>query len=453
MIALASLLILAIVSAVILQTRAHLRQQIRNHMASRDAESLLAVMQSQRLADRALPDELLVPLADPETQFELMLKTSRIRGVIAARLYDTNGQFQAASPAQLPPATLASSSLARCAQLKPSALFLPQAQLHDLFPPASSSSLSQPAPLLLVTLPIHEPDSSHCLGIAEFWIDASSLAAEYTQMDESLAFQGAITLATATIPIVLILLLAFGKLTQSNRQLAAQTHALLRANHQLAVTSKTTALGAIAAHLIHGIKNPLSGIRNLIQNRPHSSLTSDEWTDLQSATYRIQSSVNEVVRVIQEQHAHDLYELSCEEIVQTLLPTITPTAQRLNVRFESQVNTTQVLPNHQANIVILILQNLITNALQATPKLGTVSLLAHNSHSKLIFEVHDQGPGFHPNQIHRLFEPSHSEKPDGNGIGLTITKQLANSLGADLSLVSSTPSGSRFQLALNQTQP
>jgi len=64
------------------------------------------------------------------------------------------------------------------------------------------------------------------------------------------------------------------------------------------------------------------------------------------------------------------------------------------------------------------------------------------------FEVRDQGEGLSPSIQARLFTPCTSGKKAGGGIGLAISKQLAQSLGAKLELVDSSPAGCTFRLSL-----
>lgn len=64
------------------------------------------------------------------------------------------------------------------------------------------------------------------------------------------------------------------------------------------------------------------------------------------------------------------------------------------------------------------------------------------------FEVEDQGPGLCSLSAEKLFAPCSSAKKGGSGIGLAISRQLANHLGASLELKQSSPAGCCFRLSL-----
>src|SRR5688572_22549112 len=88
---------LASLAGTILFATLQLRSRIREQIAGRDGEVLHAVAFMNLAAD--LPGiELLGPLTDPDNQLGVVLKTSRLKGVVATRLFDTNGHFARAFP-------------------------------------------------------------------------------------------------------------------------------------------------------------------------------------------------------------------------------------------------------------------------------------------------------------------------------------------------------------------
>ncbi|MBN1393599.1 MAG: response regulator [Pirellulales bacterium] len=108
-----------------------------------------------------------------------------------------------------------------------------------------------------------------------------------------------------------------------------------------------------------------------------------------------------------------------------------------------------------------ILFNLIGNAVKFTD-VGSVSVAAafepadkeEDIDGTLIFEVVDTGPGIDPKYRQRLFTPfsqadtSMTRKFGGTGLGLTISRRLAQCLGGDVTVESELGLGSTFRLAL-----
>src|SRR5712671_2647949 len=96
---------LASLAGTILFAILQLRSRIREQIASRDAEALDAVAFMHLAADLT-EIELLGPLSDPDNQLGVGLKMSRLKGVVAARLFDANGNFARAFPPNVRDATL-----------------------------------------------------------------------------------------------------------------------------------------------------------------------------------------------------------------------------------------------------------------------------------------------------------------------------------------------------------
>lgn len=87
-----------------------------------------------------------------------------------------------------------------------------------------------------------------------------------------------------------------------------------------------------------------------------------------------------------------------------------------------------------------VILNLVRNALEAAASKVTVSA------GKRRILVCDDGPGFTPEALRRAFEPFHTTKAQGTGLGLAVSKGLAHALGAELLVNSAASSGTCMEL-------
>jgi two-component system NtrC family sensor kinase len=92
-----------------------------------------------------------------------------------------------------------------------------------------------------------------------------------------------------------------------------------------------------------------------------------------------------------------------------------------------------------------VLDNLLENAVQAMGGSGTIRVQARDTRQGSVqIEIADTGPGIRPEHVSKIFEPLFTTKARGIGLGLAVSKSLAQANGGDLALVSAPGQGARF---------
>ena len=425
----------------------HLREKTREQIANHDGEILHAVSLLQQFPDDS-GDEPLVSLDDPGEQFNLMMKISRLKGVLGIRLFAPDGKFVNAFPAYITEVELPKQEMAALNGLRPVSRYYAKGRLEDVDLLAQANG--SPVPLLVVDVPLHLKERGRLLGVGQFIIQGASIAREYAELDRNLFLQAATAFVTGGGILGLALALAFRRIQRTNRLLSERTESLLRANQELALAAKTSAVGAVTAHLIHGLKNPLSGLQSFVSSQFEHQPTGEDsdWQEAVATAQRMQGLIGQVVRVLEEQQVVGDYEISLEELLETISARMRPVARAAGVQFTADLAAEGSLSNCDANLILLILETLIHNAIEATPAGRNVRLSAVRAGEQVFLEVQDEGSGLPEVLVGQLFAPCRSTKEGGSGIGLAISKQLAMRLGATLDLKSSTPGGCAFRLSL-----
>jgi len=269
-------------------------------------------------------------------------------------------------------------------------------------------------------------------------------------LDRNLATEAAIFFLVGGGFLTVSLWLGFRRLERANRLLAERTAGLLRANQELTLAAKTSAVGAVAAHLIHGLRNPLSGLQSFVDHQSSGAGRPDdaEWKEAVSTARRMQGLVGEVVRILSETQVEVGYEIALEELLEILSARIRPRAQAAGVHLTTHHVGQGTLSNQQVNLALLILENLVQNALEVVSPGKSVHLKIECDRGRFLCEVADEGPGLSDTLRLHLFTPCRSTKEGGAGIGLAISKQLAAHLGGTLELHSSSPRGCVFRLTI-----
>ncbi|HZH41391.1 MAG TPA: ATP-binding protein [Gemmatimonadales bacterium] len=113
-------------------------------------------------------------------------------------------------------------------------------------------------------------------------------------------------------------------------------------------------------------------------------------------------------------------------------------------------------PNTDQVRVQQILVNLLSNAVRHTPAGSTVGTAVSTTKGDLLFRVTDQGPGVPDSIRDGIFEPFLRFDPHsglGTGLGLPVSRRLAEVLGGSLSVERSGPQGATFLLRLPLNVP
>jgi signal transduction histidine kinase len=99
---------------------------------------------------------------------------------------------------------------------------------------------------------------------------------------------------------------------------------------------------------------------------------------------------------------------------------------------------------------VQILVNILGNAVRHSPPQGNIAVILERRDGQVGVTVADEGPGIHPADQDRIFERYErvGDSPGGIGLGLSISRRLARSMGGDILLVSAPGNGARFTLLL-----
>ena len=442
------LLTVLVFAGVVISVTLQLRTGLREQTLRREAGMLTSVtaMQLDNSIDEFGPLESV-----PGSIYFAVLKISKLRGVSGFRVYDARRQL-AGAWMLLPTDDLPADAIwARLEQREPMARMVSRgsaaATLDLELGPAAESGVE-------VWVPLRASQSSTLLGAAQFWLDGKELAGDFADHDRRLWVQAAIAWLAGSIVIVITVGWALRRLSAANRQLQRRSEDLLRANRELMLAAKTSALGAVTAHLMHELKNPLAGLELIVagqgEGRPGRESDGGELAAASELTRRLRGMVNDVVSVLRDEQTGAHFELTPTEIAEVVLAKVRPEARAKSVDLRSDATGENALPGRRGNLATLVLRNLLQNAIEATPAEGQVRLTARNTtEGGAEFLVEDNGGGLPPSVRPRLFQPCVSSKAGGSGLGLALSYQLAQQAGGRLELVRTGNEGTVFRLLLD----
>ncbi len=432
-------LTVVVFAAVVATITLQLRQGLREQILRREAETLAAVAAMQ-LEDGA----------DEMGMFVAVLRISKLPGVEAVRLFDAQRRLSSAWPVRwsdAPPSVgdWREVQAGRCVARSHATL-----SSEDLLGPLGTSERG----LLEAWVPLQRTGSEQVIGAAQFWMAGKFSAAELAEHDRRLWIQAIFAWVVGSLVIGLAFRWALQRLDVANRALRVRTEDLQRANRELVLAAKTSALGAVTAHLMHELKNPIAGLEVIMAGQGDNAARAEaglgsEMAAASELTRRLRTMVNDVVGVLRDEQTSAEFELSCADVAEIIAGKLKAEAHERGVRLETSGPAEIVLAGRRANLAMLVLRNLLQNALEATPTGGVVQLRGGaGTEGAVEFVVEDGGAGLPENVRARLFQPCASTKVGGSGLGLALSQQLAHQAGGRIELVRSDARGTCFRLVL-----
>jgi signal transduction histidine kinase len=210
-------------------------------------------------------------------------------------------------------------------------------------------------------------------------------------------------------------------------------------------------LRRLTSSIAHEIKNPLTGISAGVQylaKKLQPGVTEEETVDF------ILAEINRLNRIVD-----DLYSVSKP---QTLIFVETDVAQVIKksllclseevVRkgITTQVDLDESAPPIKADPDRLqqVFINVLKNAVEASAKRGRVEIGLECSGHNIIVEVRDEGCGIPSDEIDKIFEPFHSNKSGGTGLGLYLSREIVERHRGTIEVSAGKSKGTVFRINL-----
>ncbi|HNX04313.1 MAG TPA: HAMP domain-containing sensor histidine kinase [Opitutales bacterium] len=239
------------------------------------------------------------------------------------------------------------------------------------------------------------------------------------------------------------------KLHRGNILLLARTRALASANRELALRSRVSAIGAVTANLLHGLKNPLAALSMYVEERRRSEEAGDDGSgDAGEAVRRMGRMIEESVAILAQEVGGEKFDYSLAEIAEVVKDRCAPRAAGRGVAIATEPVPEGQMDNRSGNLLTLAAVNLVTNAIEASAPGSSVGISwsLREPDAVAVFSVTDSGPGLPDSMREDPFRPVHSSKEGGSGVGLAIAAQLVSQMGGSIRLDATGPKGSVFSI-------
>lgn len=432
-------LLFVIFAALVTWFRSDLRGEIHLKIIERDS-AVLYPMALQQLADSAVSGA-----PNASNALTALLISARQKGMLAVAVFDRDGNTVESVPATQLFVELPTDDYLKLQGGVPISRYHPAFPLDQYF--AGVSAEQRQTPVLEVLLPLPGPGSAKAQGFVRYYIDARPLSRELALIDSRIDRQTAVTLVVGAVLIAAVMAGATFSVQRAQRIVAERNERLTRANFELTLASKASAVGQITSHLIHGLQGSVEGLSAVVAGRK-TDPSSAAWESAADYTERLQTMIRETVALLGDASASTTYELSGHELAATVRDRNRVSAAEKGVVLEVNEGFAATTDSHRGSLLCLIANNLVQNAIFATEPGRRVSVSLVDASWSIVLTVRDEGSGIPESVQKHLFKPGRSSRPGGSGLGLAISQLLSRQIGAEMVLLSTGPEGTTFRVTL-----
>jgi signal transduction histidine kinase len=245
------------------------------------------------------------------------------------------------------------------------------------------------------------------------------------------------------------------ELRQRNEQLVRSYESVLELRETAARAQQLAAVGQTMANLAHQIGTPLnlvSGHVQLLRQVSDDPAIQRRLRIIEEQVEKVATSVRQVLDRARPQA--DRAQVDVGAMLVRLADSMRPRLGTSGVVIANEIADDLPTVLADETQLELALLNIVKNAVDAMPAGGTLALRGSRGDSELGERVHieiqDTGSGIPPELLARIFEPWITTKPRtrGAGLGLSITRDVIESLGGTIAAASTPGAGSTFTIDL-----
>jgi signal transduction histidine kinase len=226
-------------------------------------------------------------------------------------------------------------------------------------------------------------------------------------------------------------------------------------NKRLLRAEQMMAIGQVAAGVAHELRNPLTSIKGLIQVNLRDLIArgvpAEDLTVIEQEIRRMESTLQTFLDFARPPKPNRC-PTDLSTLVERVFALVSGRARKQQVALHFPRPDTIVSANVDNDQIQQLLLNLVLNALDAMPQHGEIEVDLRKGHDGYIeLYVRDDGPGIPLNILPKVFETFVSSKETGVGLGLPLSRRIAEEHGGSLAAYNLPESGACFLLRLPAT--
>lgn len=217
-----------------------------------------------------------------------------------------------------------------------------------------------------------------------------------------------------------------------------------RQSRELDRVKRLAEIGQMTAAIAHEIRNPLTGIRSAAQMiRQHPDTMPEFIGAIEEESMRLNALCDEFLEFSRPM-ALNYQETDLSTIAAQVAKLVEHQFAEKGVKLACNLDSDPPTMCVDGRRVSQVLHNLLRNALDASEPGQEVLLTTRGAK----IAVRDNGQGMDETNLQMLFSPFFTTKPDGTGLGLSVSRKVIDAHGGDISVTTSLGNGCQFEVNL-----
>ncbi len=303
-------------------------------------------------------------------------------------------------------------------------------------PPEEIEQVALPVPHDLINLlgedtfvvvPLYSPGRAFGVLIADNYVTRRPILDSHVSALELFASQASLAIEHSHLYL---------DMQKKIAELEALNHELDKNKDLLVAAERYSALGQMAAQLVHTIRNPVTSIGG-VSRILAKKITDDEWIKylevIIKETKRLESTLGDLFDFVTQSELEKATTPLYTVIKKTLL-LVQKVIDVQKVEVELDLPEPEPSPAIDIRQVQQMLLHLLRNALDAMVEGGKLTIAVRTAGDKVYISVMDTGSGITDSHLAKVRDPFFTTKTYGTGMGLTMVERISQAHGGSFQL-------------------
>ena len=243
----------------------------------------------------------------------------------------------------------------------------------------------------------------------------------------------------------------YRRMEADHHHLEATSHEILALNREMEALVMERTMSEMALGMAHGIRNPLhviGGFSHRLLRKTHEDDPSRAWaTAIAEEARRIEQMVERFETLAMRKTSFFAQE-DLNAIVRSTLDLLLPELKAKNINLMVELCSEPLVGRFNKHLLKVALAHLVRNAVEATPRGGTVMVRTVKEQQFAVLILQDTGRGMPQEVVEKVFVPFYTTKIGGTGLGMVFVRQIVDEHRGVITLESQVGRGTTVTIRL-----